>query len=385
MKTFLFVTLFSVFSISAVAQFQCELSQELEQELSPESVVPMDYCFDISTVQNDCIPVYVRVNLHFFLDDYCQGELAAADYVTENLLPQNAFSLAENLVDEANTYFEKMSANIQSLNFQWNAIDHGAVATSSQCIPVRYVLAGVKIHCNTDAQNVYTSFTELNPFQINGITEVNVYVTDYISGNGNGFASNSGNDAVVENFTPGLFNHELGHVFSLLHTFDVDGCDDTWDYNWGWDLNCDAIDDVFGDKCWNSEPRYPAQPNDLDACDNNIYCEDHPCCEWTAQNNNLLTYSAWGYNADYSALTPCQITRSLTDISDLMCDYVAGIHEGWPPPNANIGVIPNSTGIMKCPACFYLNASDNENVYTLKILNQNDDILLESGEVFEEA
>ncbi len=246
-------------------------------------------------------------------------------------------------------------------------------------------MAGVKIHCNTNAQNVLLSFSELTPFQSNGDTEVNVFVTDFVQGNGNGFASNDGNDAVVENFSPGLFNHELGHVFSLLHTFVVDGCDDTWDYNWGWDLNCDATDDIFGDKCWNSEPRYPAPPNDLDACDNNIYCEDHPCCEWTAQNNNLLTYSAWGYNADYSALTPCQITRSLTDISDLMCDYVAGIHEGCPPPNANIGVIPNLTGIMKCPACFYLNASDNENVYTLKILNQYGNVLLESGEVTEEA
>ncbi len=132
MKAFLLIALFSVFSLSANAQFQCDLSLELQQELSPDPVVPMDYCFDISTVQDDCIPVYVRVNFHFFLDDDCQGELAAADYVTEDLLPQNAFSLAEELVDEANTYFETMSANLLSLNYQWHSAHHGAVVTTSQ-------------------------------------------------------------------------------------------------------------------------------------------------------------------------------------------------------------------------------------------------------------
>jgi hypothetical protein len=365
------------------AQDECLLSPALEVGFPVELPESQDFCFDISQIISECIPVYVRTNIHFFLNDECGGELATAPYVSENLQAYNAFSLAESLIDNANIFFEKMSANLLNLNYQWHSAEHGAPITSNQCIPIRYVLAGVYVHCSTLDQDVTLTegFSSFNDYEINPLSEINVFVSNFITGNGNGFANNVTNQACIENFTPGLFNHELGHVFSLNHTFVVDLCDDTWRYDWGWDSDCDTVDDVFGNKCWDSEPSFGNPPNDLDACDEALFCTAHPCCDWTAQNNNLMTYSAWGYNGDYSALTPCQLNLMVTDISDNMCDYVADVHDGCPPPSANIGILPTPSGQMDCPACFYLNASYNESIYSISILNSNGYPILETGEI----
>lgn len=64
-----------------------------------------DHCFDIEYVQENCIPVYVNVNVHFFLDDNCQGNIATAPGVTANLNPNNAFEIAEQMVNDANAFF----------------------------------------------------------------------------------------------------------------------------------------------------------------------------------------------------------------------------------------------------------------------------------------
>ena len=66
----------------------------------------------------------------------------------------------------------------------------------------------------------------------------------------------------------GIFNHEMGHILGLRHTWNVnDGCDDTPRH----------------DNCWNKT--------------------DHPPCN-DVTSNNLMDY-----NAHQSAITPCQIGR----------------------------------------------------------------------------
>lgn len=360
------------------AQVNCELTPALEQEIPNVAASPMDFCFDVEWVQENCIPVYINVNVHFFLDDNCQGNIGVADYVQGNLTQQNAFNLAEAMINDANDFFEVMSENDQG---QWNSAAHSTTETDPQCIPIRYVLNGVYIHCDSDAQNTNNNFSDFNSYEVYGSTTMNIYVAN-VNGGTTGFASNSSNDAVVENFSPGLLNHELAHGFSVGHTFwPNDGCDDTWDYDWEWDLDCDGTPDIHNDKCWNHQPKH----NGEDACDTNIFCEEHPCCDWSAQNNNLMTYSAWAGNPDYSALTPCQITQMLTDISDNMCDYVEDINCVCPPPKANIGTLPTVDGSSKCPTCFYMNASFNESVYDMEIVNQSGTTIIETGEVFNEA
>ena len=261
------------------AQIDCELSPELEQEISKVAASPLDFCFDVEWVQGNCIPVYINVNVHFILNDSCGGNVAVEDYVQGDLTPPNAFNLAETMINDANEFFEIMSENDQG---QWNSAAHNTPETDPQCIPIRYVLSGVYLHCDSESQLVDYSFDE-SQFFVNPDNEVNIIVTviDFYPNDPKdsptGYASNLENFAVVENLSPGILNHELAHVFDVGHTFwPDDGCDDTWDYNWEWDSDCDGIPDVFNDKCWNSEPLY----NDQDACDTNIFCEEHPCCEW---------------------------------------------------------------------------------------------------------
>lgn len=68
--------------------------------------------------------------------------------------------------------------------------------------------------------------------------------------------------------TVGLFNHEVGHILSLSHAWTGDGCPDT---------------DPHPNRCWDWTPTPP--------CD-------------TLATNNMMDY-----NANQSALTPCQIAK----------------------------------------------------------------------------
>lgn len=338
-----------------------------------------DHCFDIEYVQENCIPVFVSVNVHFFLDNNCQGNIATAPGVMANLNPTNAFAIAEQMVNDANAFFEGMSSNSQGLNYQWNAETHGASASPAQCIPIRYVLKGTRIHCNSANQDI-SGFGELSNIFTNGGSEMNIFVGN-IPGSANGFSWYNYNGLVVENFGSGAFNHEMGHAFNLYHTFENsdDGCSDTWDYNWNWDSDCNGTSDISGTNCWNSDVII----NGLNACDLANFCAAHPCCEWSAQNNNLMAYSAWSNNPNYAALTPQQITRMLTNLAEFKCDFIEV--GGCPPPSAFVGTVPSPIGTTKCQSCFYLNASFNESGYEMDILRPNGTKIISTGEVFNEA
>jgi len=144
----------------------------------------MDFCFDIDWVQENCIPVYINVNFHFFLDDNCEGNLAAAGYVNENLEAANAFNLAENLIIKANNAFENMGENSQ-----WNQAVNNATETDAQCIPIRYVINGIYVHCDLNAQTTALGWSKFNSYEVDGSTTMNIYVSDIIGGT-NGFANN---------------------------------------------------------------------------------------------------------------------------------------------------------------------------------------------------
>lgn len=362
-----------------------EGSDIVPAQLAPDyPTSPSDHCFDIEYVQDNCIPVYINVNVHFFLDDNCQGSIATAPGVTANLNPTNAFELAEQMIIDANAFFETMSDNPQGLNYQWNTEAHGATPTSSQCIPFRYVLKGTYIHCDTEAQTttqfLSQGFNDYYQYFTNGGSEVNIFVA-HVTTSANGYSSLNYNGIVVENFGPGLLNHEMGHALNLEHTFSNwgDGCDDTWDYDWTWDNNCNGTTDASGTNCWSSEPTF----NGLNACDLANFCVAHPCCEWSAQNNNLMAYSAWAGNPDYSALTPCQINTMLTNLAEYKCDFIQV--GGCPPPSAFVGTVPQPTNSTNCQTCFYLNGSFNESGYELDIIRPDGTKIISTGEVFNQA
>jgi len=93
----------------------------MEQEFT-ETTSPMNYCFDIGWVQANCVNVYVNVNVHFFLDDNCEGTVATAPGVSGDLTPQNAFYLAEKMIDDANAFLQAMSENCLSPLIDWTKL-----------------------------------------------------------------------------------------------------------------------------------------------------------------------------------------------------------------------------------------------------------------------
>ncbi len=381
-KIFKILLLMFVFANSLFAQQSIpEGSDIVPAQLAPDyPTSPSDHCFDIEYVQDNCIPVYINVNVHFFLDDNCQGNIATAPGVNANLNPTNAFEIAEQIINDANAFFEGMSSNSQGLNYQWNTEAHGATTTSSQCIPIRYVLKGTRIHCNTNAQSTGLSFSDFNNSFVNGGTEINIFVSN-VNGGANGFTWLNSNGIVTENLSAAVLNHEVGHSLNLDHTFSNwgDGCDDTWDYDWTWDSDCNESTNASGTNCWSSEPTF----NGLNACDLTYFCVAHPCCDWSAQNNNLMAYSAWAANPVYSALTSCQITTMLTNLAEYKCDFIEV--GGCPPPSAFVGTVPQPANSSKCQTCFYLNGSYNESGYELDILRPNGTKIVSTGEVFNEA
>ncbi|NUQ26117.1 MAG: hypothetical protein HUU34_19375 [Saprospiraceae bacterium] len=41
----------------------------------PELLLEKNHCFDVGLIQQTCTKVWIRVNVHFFLDDNCDGTL----------------------------------------------------------------------------------------------------------------------------------------------------------------------------------------------------------------------------------------------------------------------------------------------------------------------
>jgi len=371
------VFILGVLYIGASASAQpvnCGLTPELEDSIGLTSLTPQDYCFDISWVQENCAPVYIRVNVNFFLDGNCEGELAAAPGLSIDLSPENAFSVAEQLIDDANAFFETMSQNLLGDNDQWHSDVHGAVVTDAQCIPFRYVLDRVTVNCDASAQSTDVSFNDFDSYGVDEGVAINIFVS-HIDDSANGFARLAETRMVIENFNPAVLNHEMGHILELYHTHTGDFCNDTWAYNWEWDSDCDGMPDVFYDRCYDHEPEHDGQ----NACTD--FCEPHPCCEWSGQNNNLMTHSRWLNDPKTAALTPCQIERMLTDLSDNLCDYVIDVDCGCPPVNAFIGTLPLPDEAEECSACFYMEASDNESLYAFEIVDGNGDVVVETGQL----
>ncbi len=78
----------------------------------PESSPPTP-CFDVDEVFENCTPVWIRVNVHFFIGDNCQGSI---DPLTPGINSDLAFYWAKKLIDEANERLE--------LNYpQWAMLD----------------------------------------------------------------------------------------------------------------------------------------------------------------------------------------------------------------------------------------------------------------------
>ncbi len=333
--------------------------------LSASDYVPQSACFDPDDVFDQCLQVWVRVNIHFFLDDDCEGNLAMGSCDSCNTAPENAAALAEELIQRANAFADSMSDNHPFPN---ELTYTGTIQPyTPPCFPVRFLLKGVHIHCNSDLQEI--SGGNLEHLWVNPESEINIIITDIANspfGNPTGYASYYG-DYIVSEATdwagPSVLLHEMAHIAGVRHPWDEYGStnlSDTWNPNWAWDHDCNpATFPIVDEACWSNEPSY----NGESACDD-IFCTDHPCCGWSMQTTNIMAYSGWAANAAYATISPGQVGVMLQNLSTILCNKIEHIGNDCPPPSAVVTALHEKSD-DGCKICFDFSASMNESSYQL--------------------
>jgi len=343
------------------------LSEFNEANQAPESA-----CFDPDDVFDQCQKVWVRVNIHFFLDDNCEGDLAMGPCDDCNLASDNAAALAEDLIYRANAFADNMSDNHPFPNEL--AYTGPSEPYTPPCFPIRFLLKGVHIHCKSDLQQI--SGGNLNHLWVNPDSEINIMLTDIANspfGNPTGYATYYGNYMVSEAIDwagPSVLLHEMCHIAGVRHPWDESGntnLPDTWNPVWEWDHDCNpSTFPIVDEACWSDEPTF----NGESACDGN-FCIDHPCCGWSMQTTNIMAYSGWAANAQYATISPGQVRWMLKNLSTLLCHKIEYVGGDCPPPSAIVTSIPESSK-DDCKICFDFRASMNESAYSLTLNNALD-------------
>jgi hypothetical protein len=328
--------------------------------------------YSVEEILDGCYKVYVRVNVHFFLN---AAGLTDAARSSDRYSPREALYRAENLLAKVNGYSSGATNNAP-----WNQERWGAVVTDPQCLPIRYLLNEVIIH--PQIVSVNTAFNTLgnDPHYAGAM---NLFVLNY-PGSSNGAARLGGRVLTVENF--GALNtvHEFGHAFTLLHPHDVsdeyDGCPDTW-YRApeAYDANEDGIAEYYGNTCWGLGPEGPLSPNTGIDDPQYEYCEvdsinvfsRHPCCNADYLDNNAMTYGNAATNISTAVMTPCQVKKMLTNLIEEKCDLLEVVRPDCAPTSAFATLLPSVDTSKDCRYCFRLEASTKESEYRIKITTAN--------------
>ena len=386
MKTYFgLLFLFILQNNSLVAQYYeyIDLHNDIVPLDEPINNTNTDDCLDVQNIIENCEIVWLRVNVHFFLDDNCEGEIAMGDkqWCLDNNPPylpgcdftaENAHNLAESLINRANEFAENMSDNLPWGN-EMIKIGLQPEDAEEQCMPIRFLLDGVYLHCNSNAQHIFSTLPE---FYENTSSEINIMITNIKPTGGQnpvGLAQYGGNGFTIGGlswFAPSTLIHEFAHNCFVKHPWEEEPeLSDTWNPRWNWDHDCNPnTANISANSCWEPVSSYQGNP----ACSpDNFYCTDHPCCEWENQTTNIMAYSGWATNGDYSTMSTQQLTTMLNYINQKFCSKVVIVDPICPPPSANI-VIPPLEGIGDdCDFCINFGASMNEEEYNVSFLHLN--------------
>lgn len=364
MKVKLFVLfIFTFFNLKA--QNDCTILIDPNQPLSASTP-----CFNVDSIYNNCITIYIKVNVHFFVKDNCSGSVTTQQDPNQ-VKQESASGWANYMIYQANL---SLANNLP----QSNANGYNTSSSAPHCNPIRYVLSGVYFHCNEADKYVGFSIGYLNSkYGVNVNSELNIFIASFNHNTGSGVAYLGGSTSSINRLDFGLLNHELAHNFDLDHSWEQDECDDTPNLTFQWDKNCNGIidTDVNNDetnfRCWELEPSNSAK------CNPNPPCTVYPCCDPGWINNNITAY-----NNPNGAWTDCQIRRALNNIASLKCEMIAQIGGNCPPPSAFIARLPQDIVKQKhCSFCFDLEASTNYNQYKIEVydnLNPSNPILIRS-------
>lgn len=265
---------------------------------------------DVESIMQDCENLYFGIHAHYFTDDECSGRFAVKDIPQLN--EGNVLSLTQQFIQTINEGLADMEDNEY-----WQA-DLAPEPSTPQCIPIRFILLGVHVHCDSKAQTTSVTFNPYRKYTVDDDRSFNVFFANVTSASGFADGGNKGM-LVMENYSPGLFIHEMGHNFDLSHAYKNEygnaqrrnGCMDVYMPDpWQWDKDGDGkMDDKKPrGNCWDALPGGDANGNGIgDYCEGRYVANPHPCCSWDAQDNNIMVSSAWADNPTYAAVTPCQI------------------------------------------------------------------------------
>lgn len=341
-----------------------------KDELQQVSNVNSSPCFDVEDVFKNCKTVYVRINLHFFVGDDCNGSIQQL-----GKSQREVFKISEEMIDFANNTF----AN--------NEVQRKSPDAVAPCVPIRLVLKGIYLHCKSDVVGITNTPTLNLEYGVNTTAEINFYIAKTeIGATGIGFHEQRCGSATAFNkdtwWSIGNLVHEVGHILTLNHSFEFDGCNDTPKITYDWDKNCNGILENSNDRemdetnltCWNKleSNRKPGEEgysdinlNNVNDCDEQFPCSVCPCCNIENVDNNIMSYSAIK-----SAITSCQIKKMLNDLSGYNCGLIEKIGD-CPPASAFITQTPeDKIDQTRCRECLILEASVNEEQYELKLFER---------------
>lgn len=371
----------------------------------------------------NCERIWIRVNVHYFLDNNCNGSIYPLPGVPYDM--DRAYSRAEQLINECNNQLAN-DTDIQWAQVErWGfGLDPGQEPIQGvQCNPIRYALSGVYIHCNTvadDTTGQAVSWFRDN-FGVNIDSEVNAFMVEWQL-NANGFNATGQADAfggrafTTENFGIQVFNHEMGHVLNLRHTFSTsEGLSDTPDIRFRTDYNCDGDNndswsngietinesEIHDSRVWckpldcPDETRWDPLDYDLDGlsnyqdpCDPQLSelepgaslngCMPEPYCNDDFHSNNIMNYSR--YSGTNGVFTSQQIDVMLNYLNIGTPDFIEALllDDQCPPPMSNIHIFPNEDA-NDCAYCFQLEATMHDEFYRIEFLTQSGGVQYDTG------
>lgn len=271
--------------------------------------------------------------------------------------------------------------NQRVINNQPQKLKNGEYAESAPCVPLRFVLGNVKIHCNYAyrTQGNFGFFARADTlFGQNEKQGINVYYVKPRAG-ASGEADPVTSGVVIGAPDAGLTLHEIGHALSLNHSFPITLLDCPDEMPTGgegvfWDKNCDGD---FFDKDENDWPCGEFLPSNDDWCTGqNLGCPGNPkptpppvfgspCCDPDNVYNNVM-----GYNPSKEALTACQVEQMLDFLNTngaVSCDYIVQIGGTCPPPAPVLSIIPLELSTEDCSFCLQGSASMNDDYHKLEV------------------
>jgi hypothetical protein len=325
-------------------------------------------CFDQSAIIANCTPVYIRMNFHFFVNNDCSGSFDVnSTGPNDPDWPQTeAFQDPDRPFQHGYPEFVVNAMNAKMANNLPQKLAGGVFAPTAPCIPIRFVVGDVRIHCNQAHKNTTSWSTLQSSYGQFARPGLNVYYSrpsvTGATGQANGIPGTAARILVDD--TKNLL-HEAGHVLGLAHTFpgpNNDGCLDTPAEGVDWDKNCDGS--IVGNErnpCGNLFP--PTDPWCTGTHCSNGAAILSPCCDPNNVYNNLM-----GYKADDVAITECQIGKMLSALNtSTLCPWVVAIGNCGPPAAAVVGFVPQEQIIDDCSFCLQGAASMNETEFRWQV------------------